>query len=246
LKDLLARFFLQQLFMLVEYYSNTQSSNKKKGNEMKRFATLFSVILTAFASPGTARADIILTDPTESYLFANFGSPPPNAVPIALSSLSFAPTAGQYITIAAYGTYDPFGGGHNTYTLSSGVFSSTSTLLPPNVLNRVPGALSTNAPQHVTQPVEGTGSSTDIPQDFLISDSPSGQTSITVQIPIGANYLFANVDDSYYPDNTAPTGFGFNITPASVPEPSSFILLGVVGAFGFIAYRGRRRASVPA
>ncbi len=40
--------------------------------------------------------------------------------------------------------------------------------------------------------------------------------------------------------------FVVQIGPASVPEPSSFILLGVVAAFGFIAYRWRRQGSVPA
>ncbi len=198
------------------------------GADMRNLVRHFAIAtLVVTAATGMARADIILVDPAASYLFSNFGPAPANAVPIALSSLSFAPTAGQFITITVDGTYDPYGGGHDTYTLSSGVFSSSSTILPVSNLNRIPGALFTNAPPHVTQPVEATGASTDIPQDFLISDNPSDQTSVTVQIPVGANYLFAAVDDSYYPDNTSPNGLGFNITPASVPEPSSFILLGL-------------------
>jgi hypothetical protein len=80
--------------------------------------------------------------------------------------------------------------------------------------------------------------STDIPQDFQVADIfGQNQTSVTVQVPAGAKFLFVSAIDSFYGDNPPVSGYGVNIT--SVPEPASLLLASA--GFAFLAGASRRR-----
>jgi len=118
-----------------------------------------------------------------------------------------------------------------------------------------------------------TGPTSFGPGGFFVSASTSSGPAVAIfgsQQGIGAlavddAYVSgSSISDSATWDNTTISGLGltpgnytwtwgsgstadfFELQIATVPEPSSFILLGVVGVVGFIAYRWRRRASVPA
>jgi hypothetical protein len=57
----------------------------------------------------------------------------------------------------------------------------------------------------------------------------------------GGQLVELNLDGNFYgPSATAV----LDISTASVPEPSSFVLLGMVGVIGFVAYRFRRRKPI--
>jgi hypothetical protein len=77
------------------------------------------------------------------------------------------------------------------------VFSSTSELLPKQELNRVTGALQSDAPPFVTSNTFFEHQTTDIPQDFQATTS-----NLDVTIPAGSQYMFLGNFDSFYADNT--------------------------------------------
>ncbi len=172
-------------------------------------------------------------DPLQTYLFTNndpwsgIGSVP-GTTPISLSALGIS--GGDYIQLEEVGAwYDGaagYGPGVDVSALDTvaemiGVFSSSNTLLAPNILDRVPDAL--DAGVHiVTWNTLFGDMSTDIPYDF-------GITNTFLHVPIGANYLFVAAHDIYYSDNSDPNGdFAVRITPiAFVPEPSAVLLLGL-------------------
>jgi hypothetical protein len=81
-----------------------------------------------------------------------------------------------------------------------GVFSASTTLLGPTLLNRVPGAIDAGQ-DHPTIPTCPGNLPTDIPQDFSVNP-----TSVDVVIPAGAAYLFLATRDCLYRDNTDPDG----------------------------------------
>jgi hypothetical protein len=115
-----------------------------------------------------------------------------------------------------------------------GVFSSTNVLLAPNFLNRVPGAIDAGMPVVTWSTLYGN-MATDILQDFRIANT-------IVQVPLGANYLFVAAEDIYYSDNSNPNGnYGVRITVASVPEPSTILLL--PSALGILFFLRKRRAA---
>jgi hypothetical protein len=47
---------------------------------------------------------------------------------------------------------------------------------------------------------------TDIPEDFRVTNSDGGRSSVTVTIPPGATHLFVGVEDSEPTDNRDPDG----------------------------------------
>jgi hypothetical protein len=106
-----------------------------------------------------------------------------------------------------------------------GVFSSSNTLLAPNIFDRVPDAL--DAGVHIVTWNTLFGN---MPTD---SHDVFGITNTFLHVPVGANYLFVAAHDIYYSDNSDPDrDFAVRITPiASVPEPSTLLLL----ALGFIS-----------
>ncbi len=95
----------------------------------------------------------------------------------------------------------------------------------------------------MTTPTFFGGVTTDIPEDFSITDT-------VIQIPLGATHLFVAPHDSFYGDNTDPDGdYAVRIGIAAVPEPGTLLLLSSgLAALGGVAWRRdrRRRASLGA
>ena len=198
------------------------------------FVRILLLGLVLCLSHTEAMAVTISIDPLRTFLFTNndpcnpwcgSGSVP-NSIPIALGGLGIS--GGDTIQLERLGAfYDGtygYGPGIDPWSLQTstemiGVFSSSDVLLAPNVLNRVPGAIDAGIPV-VTWNTYFGNMSTDIPQDFRIADT-------IVQVPLGANYLFVAAEDIYYSDNSDPDGdYAVRITQlASVPEPSTFVLL---------------------
>jgi hypothetical protein len=78
------------------------------------------------------------------------------------------------------------------------IFSSSNTVLPPTVLNRVPGAVSAGI-SSLSPPTLFGNLPTDIVEDFSVGD-------LTINVPSGASYLIVGVPDSWYQDNGDPNG----------------------------------------
>ena len=190
-----------------------------------------------------AMATTITIDPLKTFLFTNndpwsgSGSVA-GSVPIVLSDIGIS--GGDTIHLEMLGDwYD----GHAGYSVNVssldvvsemiGVFSNSSALLAPNILNRVPGSLDAGLSITTWNTLFGN-LSTDIPHDF-------GITNTLVQVPFGATHLFVAAHDIYYSDNSDPDGdFAVRINKiASVPEPSTFLLFipGVVAVGIFSRFR---------
>lgn len=100
---------------------------------------------------------------------------------------------------------------------AAGVFSSTAELDSADLLNRVPGAIASGGPPITTFNTFIGSFSTDIPQDFAIG--VAGRSSATVlTIPPEANFLFAEVVDSFYGDNGDANG-DLALTIGKVGQP---------------------------
>jgi hypothetical protein len=105
------------------------------------------------------------------------------------------------------------------------VFSSSTTLLGPTLLNRVPGAIDAGQ-DHTTIPTCPGNLATDIPQDFSVSP-----TGVDVVIPAGATYLFLATRDCFYHDNTDPDGdFGVRLTLGALSASPIADLIPSLGA----------------
>jgi hypothetical protein len=187
-----------------------------------------------------AVATTVTIDPLRTFLFtqndpwSGSGSVA-GSLPIVLSDIGIS--GGDTIHLQMLGDwYD----GHAGYSgdVSSldvvsemiGVFSNSTALLTPNILNRVPGSLDAGLSITTWNTLFGN-MSTDIPHDF-------GITNTLVQVPFGATHLFVAAHDIYYSDNSDPDGdFAVRINKiASVPEPSTFLFFipGVI-AFGIFS-----------
>lgn len=108
------------------------------------------------------------------------------------------------------------------------VFSSTDELLSNTTLNRVPGAIDAGA-NYTTGPLLN-GELNDISQDFFVPGAGNSTTSVTVQIPDKAKFLFFSPNDSFYSDNTdtdADGDYGVRISApgGAVPEPSPLLVV---------------------
>lgn len=79
------------------------------------------------------------------------------------------------------------------------LFSSDSTLLAPDQMDRVPGAVAAGTP-FVTVPTAVGGLSTDISEDFMVTEPTA------VMVPAGALYLYMSAHDNFYSDNCDPDG----------------------------------------
>ena len=152
-----------------------------------------------------------------------------NPAIIQLSALTTPVHAGDTIVIQRLGAVK-FNASDTleTGTEMSGVFSATNTLLSSGNLLRVPDAI--DAGVDFTSPTLAGGVSTDITQDFHIDDAQAGLnrhfSSVTIQVPQGANYLFVGIVDNVYSDNVDTNGdFGVSVT--LVPEPASLAILGL-------------------
>ena len=206
-------------------------------------AKVFHVLILSWVACftyGEAQATTITIDPLKTFLFTNNDPWSGNgsvagSLPIALGDLSIS--GGDTIRLEMLGDwYD----GHAGYSgnVSSldvvsemiGVFSNSSTLLSPAMLNRVPGSLDAGLSLTTWNTLFGN-LSTDIPHDF-------GITNTLVQVPFGATHLFVAAHDIYYSDNSDPDGdFAVRINKvASDPEPSTygFFMLGLI-VFGLFS-----------
>lgn len=186
-----------------------------------------------------ANADMISLDPAATYLLVR-DETPPAAPAIGLSALSIS--AGDTVRLEQLGDYQGFASGSDNRTRLLGVFSASDTLLARTSRFRVQDAIDAGADVE-TQTTFIGDFPTDIPEDFLISDG-STFSSIEIEVPVGALFLFVSVDDRFFQDNTDPDGdFKLQITKLSadpVPEPSSLVLLGM-GGLGMSGCGWRRR-----
>ena len=138
-------------------------------------------------------------DPRTAYIHTSSGDPSVDPTPIALASLGVGP--GDRIVITRQGSHS------SNQTAMGALFSSSTTMLSRDVLNRVPGAIASDGPAVVTGPTFQGSQPTDIPQDFAVSG-----TGTAVTVPAGAAYLFFGVIDSFYSDNFDADGdYGFRI-----------------------------------
>src|SRR5882762_3055771 len=169
-------------------------------------AALAAVILICLTDNVVAQnALTIPTNPTAAYIHINQDPQATDTVPINLQALGIA--EGDTIQLQSLGSYSPYTGCSlcippipgvpETATSMIGVFSSTSTLLPSTFLNRVPDAIDAGVAPFFTPFTLYGNQFTDIPQDFFISSS----VPLTVQVPLGAKYLFVAANDGFYGDN---------------------------------------------
>lgn len=198
------------------------------------FAVLLGVGLTCVLE-GPASAQFHQVDPTASFYHTCSDSP---AAPLMIPLSAYVP--GSTLTLTPSGLFRP----NDAYPLMSppfsAVFSSSATLLSPDELNRVPGALISDAPSWTpsVQCLFG-GQDVSIPQAFGIFE-----TALSVTIPDGATTLFIGISDGYLADNSTdnPASFGVTVsTPTTVtPEPVSMALLGT-GLLGVGVVKRRRK-----
>jgi hypothetical protein len=204
-----------------------------------RTAAVLTVVAGLLGLAAPARAAFIPVDPRATYLKTNNDSAALDAVAIDLWALSFQP--GDTIVLERVGDYSPFPAFGDINKSLVGVFSSSPSLLPGSNLNRVVGAIDAGT-DWVTPPTNMGLLSTDIAQDFMIATSTGSVTSVTIQVPVGARYLFVTPNDSFFGDNQNPDGdYGVNIT--GVPGPSGLALAGI-GVLGLAAAGWRRRGAV--
>ena len=197
---------------------------------MSRF-TIAAIALLTMATGQAAMADVFSVNPAGDYLHTN-GDAAANPLIIDLSALSFTVHDGDVLHLQRQGGFKSSSSATDDHTSLIGVFSSSNTLLISSNTARVPGALAAGTP-FVT--AANGGQATDIPQDFLI-DTDTVYTGITpafssvnVQVPVGAHFLFIATHDSFYSDNTDPNA-DFGIAVTATPEPASLAMLGISAA----------------
>lgn len=196
----------------------------------KKWIHAFAIGLLLLLVTGEAKAVTISIDPLQTFLFTNNDPWSGNGsvagtTPIVLSDIGLS--GGDLIQLEKLGDwYDGYAGytGVHVATLDVmtemiGVFSNSNELLAPNVLARVPGALSAGT-EYTTWNTLFGDISTDVYGDFRIDNT-------FLHVPFGATHLFVAAHDIYYSDNSDPDGdYAVRITKiASVPEPSTLIFL---------------------
>jgi PEP-CTERM motif len=213
------------------------SSQERRRILRRKILQIFSFGFLMLFLNTEAMAITIPIDPLKTFLFTNNdpwsgNGSVPGTTPFALSALGIS--GGDSIQLELLGDwYDGHAGYGPGVDVSAmdvvkemiGVFSSSNTLLAPNIFDRVPDAL--DAGVHIVTWNTLFGN---MPTD---SHDVFGITNTFLHVPVGANYLFVAAHDIYYSDNSDPDrDFAVRITPiASVPEPSTLFLL----ALGFIS-----------
>ena len=162
----------------------------------------------------------VQVDPAGTFLHTVNDSPGSPTI-VDLAAAGFAP--GDVLKLSysvpppgfsAYGCGGPFVGAEDTEVI--GVFSGSSSLLPPSASARVPNAIDAGS-DFVTGPTFNGNEPTDIPQDFRLFP-PS---EFTIEIPAGATHLFLGIYDSFYAGNcgqitvTIKTGVQANSPPVA-------------------------------
>jgi len=218
-------------------YTAKDFSEHQKDVDTK-FVHICSAISTCvFLAPAAYGATIPL-DPTASFLRTENDLGATLAPAIQLSDLGVS--AGDQVRLEGVGSYDR-GGGFGEFFDLIGLFSSSNTLLPSNLLNRVPGAIDAGT-DISTLPTNFGGSPTDIPEDFWISLFDGSVRDGEITIPNGALFLFLGTADSYFEDNVSLGGWALEINKvAAVPLPPALPLM-ALGLAG-IAMLGRTKKS---
>jgi hypothetical protein len=195
-------------------------------------------VLAVLAVTARAEAVIISIDPSETFLHTDGVDTGAPSTPIDLGALGFS--SGDVIQLRIVGDfqYCPHAAhcGPESHFGSSVVFSSSTTILDRNLLNRVPGAIEAGA-DVVTGTTFFDGEATDIPQDFFVSSF----FAVFVEIPVGATYLFVTPIDSHWADNHEDDGGNYGVSIEAVPEPSTLAL--VAAGVGAVLSRRRRLRS---
>jgi hypothetical protein len=164
-----------------------------------------------------------------------------DALPINLASLNIK--AGDPILVEQLGAFGFCLPCDDAAHSMIGVFSSTAVLLPSDQLGRVPGAVAAGLAPFLSSETYYAGLSTDIPQDFQISNLDGSLSSLRVVVPKGARFLFVGAPDVFYGDNIDPNGdYAVSITTvgSTVPEPATILLFGT-GLAGIGGVIRRRR-----
>ncbi len=180
---------------------------------------------------GAARAGVFTSiDPNDTYLRWDTTADSAGATtPIALAALGIQ--VGDKIQVARIGAFVGVGGGSDDQTSLCAVFSSSTTLLAPTVLNRVDDAIPDGGKSCFTAVTFPNSITTDINQDFFIS-GPGATPSppVLVKVPAGATHIFVAVPDNLYSDNTDPNGdFGVDIRGlGQLPTLTEWGLVGLV------------------
>lgn len=172
-------------------------------------------VVAGLLQAGAAGAAVLPTtvpvDPRQAFLRTSSDAPL-DAVKVDLGALGIA--TGSTLRLERLGGFDcgpPCGDDRGGLV---GVFSAGAVLAAPHLQHRVPGAVDAGA-DVVTIPTYYGSLATDIPEDFVISDT-------TIRVPDGATHLFVGTADSLYYDNTDPNrDFALRISvvaPTAAPD----------------------------
>lgn len=167
-----------------------------------------------------------------TYLRAN-GETPFFTIPVDIIAAGFVP--GQTVLLTRLGSYNTLGGPTPNAFGLTGVFSSSNTLLPWPVLNRIPGAIDAGTDWTSLNTQIGNVT-TDIAEDFEIDNMAGTMGPLLITIPAGAQYIFAAAQDNFYTDNNNTPELWLSIQP--VPEPGSVLVLSA--GLGLLMRRRRR------
>jgi hypothetical protein len=222
--------------------------------------------LSAYADsvPGAA---VIYAAGTQSGVASSAGGTLPIGIllPAGTSSITFGVTGSVVLNIGTGTNYnDPDGVGAAVSSSFESGSGSISGLTAPNAgfltgVFLAPGGPSGPAPTALNFLTSGTSFlslSPLVDQTFFIGDGLTGDgtgATQTFYVPAGASELYLGISDacgynggpSCYGDNGGSFDVSYSIsanTPPSVPEPSSFVLLGtgVAGALSQLVMRRRR------
>ena len=161
----------------------------------------------ALSAAAAAQSVDLPLGPKDGYLHVHASDSSDPATVLALSTLGAVP--GQSLLMAGFGDMDNGPSGDTILSLI-GLYSSSATLLGPELLHRVPGAIDAG-PDFVSAPTFKGAEPTDIPEDFRITGSL--QASAIVEIPAGATHLFIGHHESQWFDNSDPDGdLGCSVT----------------------------------
>lgn len=192
--------------------------------------SICAALCVGFGTIPAQAALSIQVSPRSTYLLTNNDPLAIDSTAISLADYGISP--GNLIRVERFGSYDvgaqpPFFG--DVLDGFSAVFSSSSILLGPSLLNRVPGAI--NAGDDIlTRPTTFDSINTDIAEDFGLTNDSTLQF-IEVFVPQGASYIFLSARDTYFSNNTDPDN-DFRLDISVVPETSSTMLGMVAIAVG--------------
>ncbi|MDF5740119.1 MULTISPECIES: hypothetical protein [unclassified Nostoc] len=196
------------------------------------------------ADPAQAFTFRFNIDPTASFISSYTSSP--DSVPFSLKDLEINP--GDTIKLDQFGSFSPFGDPTDEYYGSMwAVFSTNNNLLPSSgkydgaTTDRVPGAINATLPNGCLP--------TQCLDNSIFYISRGGMfSSVIVQVPTNAQYLFIGAADSVFSDNVdSNRDFAVSIssvTPVTVPEPALTLGSLVFGAYsiGLRFLRNRQKA----